>query len=169
MKKMVLIFAAMLTMSAGTAFAQNYMVVNSETIFRSIDEYNKALEQIETEAQNYQTQIDEAFNQLEATFNDFQNRRASMSAADRQQTEQRIIARENEITQFQADIFGNEGTIMQKRIELIRPIQDRVFNAISQYAQQKGYDIVIDLASNPTILFYSPAVNQTDAIIALLK
>lgn len=169
MKKMVLIFAAMLTMSAGTAVAQNYMVVNSETIFRSIDEYNKALAQVETEAQNYQTQIDEAFNQLETMFNEFQNRRASMTAAERQQNEQRIIARENEITRFQAEVFGNDGTIMQKRIELIRPIQDRVFNAISQFAEQRGYNMVLDLASNPTVLFYSPAVNQTDAIIALLK
>ncbi len=169
MKKTVLILAAMLTMSAGTALAQNYMVVDSEKVFKSIASYNTALEALDAEAENYQKQVDDAFNQLETMFNDYQSRKASMTAAERQQTEQRIVNRENEITKFQEEVFGDEGTIMKKRIEQIKPIQDRVFAAISKYAEQKGYDIVIDLASNPTILYYKPSVDATAEIIAIVK
>ncbi len=169
MKKTVLILVAMLTMSAGTAFAQNYMVVDSEKIFKSIDAYNKAVEQVDAEAEKYQKQVDDAFDQLETMFNDYQNRKGSMTASERQQTEQRIVNRESEITKFQEEVFGDEGTIMKKRVELIKPIQDKVFAAINKYAEQKGYDIVIDIASNPTVLYYKPSVNHTDAIIAIVK
>ncbi|MDR2891247.1 MAG: OmpH family outer membrane protein [Alistipes sp.] len=168
MKKTILILAAMV-LSAGAAFAQNYMVVDSEKIFKSIDAYNSALTQVDADAERYQTQIDNAFNELETTFNDYQARKASMTAADRATTEQRIIAREEEIAKFQEETFGENGTVMTKRVELIKPIQDRVFAAIETYAAQRGYDIVIDLASNPTVLYHKPGVNHTDAIIALVK
>ncbi|MDR1671367.1 MAG: OmpH family outer membrane protein [Alistipes sp.] len=167
--KRVFLILGILVLSAGTAMAQNYMVVDSEKVFKSIAAYNSALTEVDADAQRYQQQIDEAFNQLETTFNSYQQRKAGMSVAERAAEEQRIVARENEIKKFQSDQFGEEGTIMKKRISLIKPIQDRVFAAIEKYAAERGYDIVLDLASNPTILYHKPAVNHTDAIIAIVK
>jgi outer membrane protein len=168
MKKTFVILAT-LVLSAGTALAQNTMVVNSEKIFKSIDAYNKALEQVETEAANYQKQVDDAFNELETLFNNYQSSKASMTASQRQQTEQKIVDRENEITKFQEEVFGEEGTVMKKRIELIKPIQDKVFAVIGKYAGEQGYEIVIDLASNPTVLYHKPSADHTDAVIAIVK
>ncbi len=168
MKKTFLILVA-LVLWTGAALAQNYMVVDSEKIFKSIAAYNTAQSTLEADAERYQKQVDDAFNQLEDTFNNYQSRKASMSAVERQQTEQWIVDRENEITKFQQETFGEEGTIMKRRVELIKPIQDRVFAAIEKYAAERGYDIVLDVASNPTILYYKPAVNHTDALIAIVK
>jgi outer membrane protein len=168
MKKGILIFAALLV-SMGAAVAQNYMVVDSEKVFKSIAAYNSALAEVEADAQRYQTQVDEAFNQLEQAFNNYQQRKAMMSEAQRASEEQRIVAREDEIKKFQADTFGEEGSVFKKRVGLIKPIQDRVFAAIEKYAADHGYDIVLDVASNPSILYYKPAVNHTDAIIAIVK
>jgi outer membrane protein len=168
MKKGLLILG-ILILSAGAAVAQNYMVVDSEKVFKSIAAYNSALAEVEADAQRYQQQVDDAFNQLEQAFNTYQQRKASMSADQRAGEEQRIVARETEIKKFQADTFGEEGTVMKKRVSLIKPIQDRVFAAIEKYAADHGYDIVIDIASNPTVLYYKPSVNHTDAIIAIVK
>ena len=168
MKKTLLILAA-LVFGTGAALAQNYMVVDSEKVFKSIDAYNKALAEVAADAEKYQKQIDDAFDQLEQAFNTYQQRKASMSAADRAAEEGRIVAREEEIKKFQAETFGEEGTILKKRVSLIKPIQDRVFAAIEKYAAGKGYDIVLDIASNPSILYYKQSVNHTDAIIAIVK
>ena len=168
MKKTFLILAALI-FGAGASFAQNYMVVDTEKVFKSIDAYNKALAEVDADAQRYQTQIDDAFNQLEQAFNVYQQHKATMSAADRASEEKRIVDRENEITKFQSDTFGEEGTVFKKRIGLIKPIQDRVFATIEKYAADHGYDIVLDIASNPTVLYYKPSVNHTDAIISLVK
>lgn len=168
MKKLVLVFAAMV-LGLGAAAAQNYMVVDSEKVFKSIDAYNRAIAEVEADAERYQKQVDDAFDQLEQAFNAYQQRKASLSAAQRSAEEQRIVAREEEIKKFQSDTFGEQGTLFDKRVGLIKPIQDRVFEAIERFATERGYDIVIDIASNPTVLYHKPSVNHTDAIIAIVR
>jgi outer membrane protein len=168
MKKALLILGVMV-LGAGAASAQNYMVVDSERVFKSISAYTSALAEVDAQAERYQTQIDDAFDQLEESFNTYQQRKASMTASARAAEEQRIITREEEIKKFQADTFGEQGTVMKRRVELIKPIQDRVFTAIEKYAADHGYDIVLDIASNPTVLYYKPSVDHTDAIIAIVK
>ena len=80
-----------------------------------------------------------------------------------------ILEKESETVKFQESIFGNEGTMMKKRIELIQPIQERVFKAIEAYAKENGFDMVLDIASNATMLYYSPKVDRTEAVIKLVK
>jgi outer membrane protein len=169
MKKTFLVLAAMVALSVASASAQKVMVVDSEKIFKSIEAYNSAITQADALAKQYQKQIDDAFNALETEFNNYQSQKASMSAYNRQQTEQHIIDRENEITKFQEEVFGEDGTVLKKRIELIKPIQDKVFAAINSYAQSNGYDMVIDKASNASLLYIAPGADHTDAIIAIVK
>jgi outer membrane protein len=58
---------------------------------------------------------------------------------------------------------------MKKRMELIQPIQERVFNMIDRFAKQYGYDLVIDISANPTVLYYSSKIDYTESIISALK
>ena len=165
------IFALLLGVAAfmGVASAQNYMVVDSEKIFKSIKEYNNALVQLDNLAQSYQQQVDAKYQQIEALYNSYQQQKANLSAATRAMRENEILEKESETVKFQESIFGNEGTMMKKRIELIQPIQERVFKAIESYAKENGFDLVLDIASNATMLYYSPAVDRTEAVIKLVK
>lgn len=165
------IFALLLGVVAfmGVASAQNYMVVDSEKIFKSIKEYNNALVQLDNLAQSYQQQVDAKYQQIEALYNSYQQQKANLSAATRAMRENEILEKESETVKFQESIFGNEGTMMKKRIELIQPIQERVFKAIESYAKENGFDLVLDIASNATMLYYSPEVNRTEAVIKLVK
>ncbi|MDR0907645.1 MAG: OmpH family outer membrane protein [Rikenellaceae bacterium] len=169
MKKTVLVLVAMIALSATASVAQKVMVVDSEKIFKSIAAYNTAIAEADAMAQKYQKQVDDAFDKLETQFNNYQSQKASMTAYARQQAEQQIIDRENEITKFQQESFGEEGTVLKKRIELIKPIQDKVFAAINSYAEKGGYDMVIDKASNANLLYVAPSTDHTDAIIAIVK
>ena len=165
------IFALLLGLAAfmGVASAQNYMVVDSEKIFKSIKEYNNALVQLDNLAQSYQQQVDAKYQQIEALYNSYQQQKANLSAATRAMRENEILEKESEAVKYQESIFGNEGEMMKKRIELIQPIQERVFKAIESYAKANGFDLVLDIASNATMLYYSPAVNRTEAVIKLVK
>lgn len=168
MKKMILMLA--LTLGLATmASAQNYAVVNSEKVFKSIEEYNAALKQLDTLAEQYQKQVDEKFEAVETLYNTYVERKASLSAASQKANEDNILKKEQEATEFQVSLFGSEGQLMKKRLELIQPIQQRVFKAIEQYAQAKGYDMIIDIAQNATMLYYSPKADKTEDIILLVK
>ena len=168
MKKMIIALMAVL-MTVGVASAQNYMVVDSEKVFKSIADYNNALAQIEALATEYQKAVDEKFKEVEQLYNTYMQQRASLSQSSQQQYEQLILQKEAEATEYQESLFGTDGTLMNKRIELIQPIQERVFNAIESFSKQYGYDLVIDISANPTILYYSSKVDFTDRIIEALK
>lgn len=162
------LFAAIcvLLLSVTVASAQNYMVIDSERVFKSIAEYNNALTQIENLSKQYQAKVDEKFREVETLYNSYVAARASLSDYSRQQREQQILQLEQEATEYQESIFGADGELMKRRMELIQPIQQRVFQVIEQFAKAQGYDLVIDIAANPTVLYYSESVDYTNRIIA---
>ena len=168
MKRLILTLALVLSISA-SALAQNYAVVNSEKVFKSVEKYNAAITQLDELAKQYQAQVDAKFEEVEKLYNAYMQRKASLSQASQQANEENIIKKEQEATEFQESIFGTEGTLMQKRLELIQPIQKQVFSAIERYAKQKGYDMIIDISQNATMLYYSERADHTDQIIEMLK
>jgi outer membrane protein len=168
MKRTILALVAMV-LSMGMASAQNYMVVDSEKVFKSISEYNNALDTIEDLAEQYQKNVDAKFDAVETLYNNYMNQRASLSEGVRQQYEQAILQKEAEATEYQESLFGTDGELMKKRLELIQPIQERVFSTIEIFSKQYGYDLVIDISANPTVLYYSSNVDFTERIINALK
>lgn len=165
-----LLFAILaVVMTAAVASAQNYMVVDSEKVFKSIEAYNSALEQIDALSESYQKQVDDKFAAVETLYNNYIAQRASLSESVRQSREQYILNAEAEATKYQESLFGTEGELMKRRMELIQPIQKRVFETLESFAKQYGFDLVIDIAANPTVLYYSSKVDYTNKIIEALK
>ena len=165
MKRLILIAAFILT--AGTLAAQNYIIVNSEKVFKSIDAYNTAISDLDKLAKQYQ--VDAKFAEVEALYNNYVSQKTSLSAAARQTRENAILNKEKEAQEYQESLFGQEGTLMKKRIEVISPIQKQVFDAIETYAKQAGADLVLDSANNPTLLYTNPSVERTQQVIDALK
>lgn len=168
MRRLILTLALVLGFAVA-AEAQNYAVVNSEKIFKSIESYNAAISELDKLANDYQKQVDEKFEQVENLYNAYMERRDQLNAASQQANEERILKLEQEATEFQKSIFGTDGELMKKRLEMIQPIQKKVFDTIESYAKQKGYDMIIDVSQNATMLYYSSKADHTEAIIALLK
>lgn len=168
MKKMILTLVLAM-MTAGLASAQNYMVVDSEKVFKSLSSYTSALDSIDKLAEQYQQQVDAKFQEVEQLYNTYMQQRASLSESYRQQYEQMILQKEAEATEYQESLFGTEGELMKKRMELIQPIQEKVFGVIESFSKQYGYDLVIDISANPTVLYYSSRIDYTDRIISALK
>lgn len=167
MKRLILI--AVFVLTAGTLAAQNYIIVNSEKVFKSIDAYNTALSTLDKLAEQYQDMVDAKFAEVETLYNNYMNQKASLTAATRQARENDILAKEKAAQEYQETLFGNDGTLMKKRVEMIEPIQKQVFSAIEAYAKQVGADVVLDSANNPTLLYSNPSVDRTQQVIDVLK
>ena len=156
-------------LTAGTLSAQNYIIVNSEKIFKSLDNYNQAITSLDELAKQYQSQVDAKYEEIEKLYNTYQSQKQSLSAATRQAGENEIITREQEAQEYQESLFGQEGELMKKRLELIQPIQEQVFGAIESYAKEVGADMVLDSSNNPTLLYNNPAIERTQQVIDALK
>ena len=168
MKRVIL--TVMLAVAAlGIASAQKYCVIDSEKVFKSLDEYNQAITSLDELGKAYQAEVDKMYKNVETIYNNYMAQRESLSASTRTSLEQQILQKEQEAQKYQQEVFGENGALMKKRIELIKPIQDKVFAAIEAYAKANGYELVLDKASNASILYNGSAVDHTDAIIKTLK
>lgn len=168
MKKIFLTLLLALA-ATGMASAQNYIIVNSEKVFKSLNDYNTTITQLDNLAKEYQADVDKRFSDIETLYNTYMAQRASMSEASRQARENAILAKEKEATEYQESIFGTDGSLMKKRLELIQPIQKRVFAAMEAYAKQHGYDLVLDSANNATLLYTNAKIDHTQQLIDSLK
>ena len=167
MKRLILTVSLLLSLTA--LAAQNYIVVDSEKVFKSIDAYNKALTELDELARQYQAQVDGKYAVIEQLYENYMAQKASLPAKTRQSRENAILEQEKEAQQYQESLFGNDGTLMKKRQELILPIQKRVFDTIDRYAKQVGADLVLDASNNPTMLYHSTRVDHTQQVIEALK
>jgi len=164
-----LLFLAAFMLAASTLSAQNCIVVNSEKVFKSLDAYNTAIATLDNLAEQYRKQVDAKFEEVETLYNTYMAQKASLPAGTRQARENAILSLEQDATEYQESIFGQEGSLMKKRVELIAPIQKEVFAAIEAYAKQAGADVVLDSSNNPTLLYTNPAADHTQQVIAILK
>lgn len=167
MKKLFLL--AVMMAGCFTAYSQGYIFIDSEKVFKSIGDYNNAIQSLETQAEAAQKRIDDTFERIDQLYNNYEAQRAYLSESARATREEEIIRMEREINQFEESYFGQDGEFMKTRVSLIKPIQDRVFAAINGYAQSNGYTMVVDIVNNQTLLYYSPALDKTQEIIDLLK
>ena len=168
MKKSILTLIFALA-TLGMASAQKFFVIDSEKVFKSLDDYNKALAQLDELGKAYQSEVDSKYKSIESLYNSYMMQRDNLSASARQTIEQQILQKEEQAQKYQQEIFGDNGTLMQKRLELIKPIQTKVFAAIEKYAKDNGYDLVLDKASNASILYLNSAIDHTAQVIELLK
>lgn len=167
--KKFLIMAALAIFAAGTASSQNYMVVNTENIFKALPEYTRAVQEIDSAAKQYQTNIDEAYDQLEQMYETYMSQKSSMSQSSRQQREETILNNEKKIVEYQESIFGENGKMTQMQKDKLEPFQKKVMDTITKYASDNGFSLVLDVATNPLVVYYNPAVDKTQQIIAILK
>ncbi len=163
--KRIILTAMFALATLGIASAQKYCVVDSEKVFKSLDEYNKALTTLDELGKSYQAEVDSKYKSIESLYNSYMQQKASLSASTRTTIEQQILQKEEEAQKYQQELFGENGALMNKRIELIKPIQEKVFAAIERYAKANGYDLVLDKASNASMLYVNEAIDHTAKVI----
>ncbi len=165
----IILTAIMALATFGLASAQKYCVVDSEKIFKSLDAYNQAMTQLDELGKSYQAEVDNKYKSIETLYNNYMAQKNSLSMSSQASIEQQILKKEEEAQKYQQEVFGDEGLLIKKRVELIKPIQEKVFAAIEAYAKANGFELVLDKASNASVLYYGAAIDHTDKIIEKLK
>lgn len=167
--KRTILTAILALATIGLASAQKYFVIDSEKVFKSLVEYNSALTKLDELGKEYQTEVDNRYKSIESLYNNYMAQKNSLSTTARTTIEQQILSKEEAVQKYQQEVFGENGTLMKKRVELIKPIQERVFAVIEKYAKANGYDLVLDKASNASLLYFNSAIDHTTQIIEELK
>ncbi|MDR2424385.1 MAG: OmpH family outer membrane protein [Prevotellaceae bacterium] len=160
------IFVALLFMFAAfSSQAQKFGYVDSEYILKKIPAYNAAQEQLEKLSKQYQQDIDAKYKIVQDLFAKYQAEKVLLTEEMRQKRENDIITKEKEVKELQKTHFSPEGTLGKKREELLKPLQEKVYNAIKDLANEGGYAIIFDIANNPNVVYNNPRYDLSDKIV----
>lgn len=172
MKKIILglgILGLSFTALQVSAQTQRYCVIDSKYILEKLPEYTKAQEQLDKESKEWEKEIDQRMQAIDQMYKSYQAERPMLSEDVRRKREDEIVAKEKEAKDLQKKYFGFEGELFKRRMTLVKPVQDKVFNAVQSYAQQRSYEIVYDKSGGVTIFYADPKIDKSEDILKLIK
>lgn len=137
-------------------------------ILNKMPTYNEAQKQLDKIADGWQKDVEAKMKGVDDMYKQFQAEQVLMTEPMKQQKMKDIEAKEKEVKEFQKAKFGPNGELFKKRQELIKPIQDKIYNEVQKYAVAKGYDFIFDRSSGPTMLYAGDRFNRSDDILSAL-
>ena len=144
---------------------QKIAYIDTDYILENIPEYSDAQEQINQMSVNWAKELKTLQNKIDQMKREYQTESVLLSDDMKNKKESAIAAKEQELADLQMQYFGPEGELFTKKIELIQPIQEKVYNAITQVAQVKNYAFVLDKASGTTVLYCNEKFDISDEVL----
>jgi len=163
MKKSLLVFGFLITALFGAA--QKYAIVDTRYILEKMPEYRTAQQQLDVMAATWQKQIDSMQTSLDRMYREFDAEQVMLTADLKKRKEDQLFNKEKELRDLQRKRFGFEGDLFRKRQELVKPVQDKVYNAIQKLAASRGYDFVLDKSEGITIIFADPKLDKSEEVL----
>ncbi|MBQ8968393.1 MAG: OmpH family outer membrane protein [Bacteroidaceae bacterium] len=163
-------FMIMLMVALGvtSAQAQKFALVDMEYILRNIPAYERASEQLNQVSKKWQAEVDALQTEAQTLYKNYQNEAVFLSEEQKTKREETIVAKEKEAAELKKKYFGPDGELFKKRESLMTPIQDEIYNAVKDIAEQKGYALVLDRASDAGIIFASPKHDISNEVLSKL-
>lgn len=165
MKKLLIIALIALPMSV---FAQKFALVDMEYILKNVPAYERANEQLNQISKKWESEVEVILKDVETMYKKYQSESVFLSDAQKQKTEEAIMAKEKEASDLKKKYFGSEGELFKKRQSLMAPIQDEIYNAVRDISDQKGYQLILDRASGGSIIYASPKIDISDEVLQKL-
>ncbi len=147
------------------AQAQRYAVIDSKYILGKIPEYTNAQTKLDQFSQMWQQEIDQKQTAIDKMHTDFEAEQVMLTDNLKKKREDEIFNKEKELQDLQRKRFGFEGDLFKKRQELIKPIQDKMYNAVQKLAVEKQYDFILDKSEGITIIFADPKLDKSEEIL----
>jgi outer membrane protein len=164
MKKIILLAAIFCTLGFGVS-AQKYAFVNTDYILDNIPEYTDAQTQLDELSATWQKEIDAKFAEIDKMYKSYQNEAVLLPEDMKKKREDEIIKKEREAKDLQKKRFGKDGDLFKKRQELIKPIQEKIYNAIEDIANSENYAVIFDKATNATLIYTNPKYDVSEQIL----
>ncbi len=154
---------------AGAASAQRLAFVDVTAVLEALPEYQKSQQQLDQAATQWRQEIAQEQDKIKGMYSKYQAEQVLLSEEMKKQREEEIMTKEKDVRELQRQRFGPEGALFKKREELVKPIQDKVYAAIQQYAESQSYDFIFDKGSASGMLYADKKNDKTEDIKKLLK
>jgi outer membrane protein len=165
MKKIILTITAV-TAFAFASSAQKYCIVDSKYVLENLTEYKDAQKKLDEFSVQWQKEIDLKFAEVDRLYKAYQAEHVMLSEEMQQRRQMDIVEKEKQAKELQKKRFGMDvGDLFKKRQELVKPVQDKVYNAIQKLAASKNYDLILDKSAGITVFYSDPKLDKSVEIL----
>jgi outer membrane protein len=151
-----------------SASAQKFALVDMDYILKNVPAYERANEQLAQISKKWQGEVDALTTEAQTLYKNYQNELVFLSAEQKKAKQDAIMDKEKQAAELKRKYFGPEGELFKKRTSLMSPIQDEIYNAIKDIADLRGYQLVLDRASDTGIIFGSPKIDISNEVLSKL-
>ncbi len=166
MKKIILTLSIVLITLV--TFSQKFAYVDSDYILKNIPAYEAAQAQLDQMSVEWQKEIEALYAEIDKLYKNYQTEKVLLTEEMKSKREDEIIAKEKEAKTIQKKYFGKEGELYKKRQELIKPIQDDIFNAVREIASEGNYAVIFDTSGGLTMLYTDSKYDRSDEVLEKL-
>lgn len=148
--------------------SQKFAVVDTKYILENIPEYQQAQNTLDELSLQWQKELEQRYAEIDKMYKAYQNEAFLLTEEMKKKRQDEIINKEKEVKELQKKYFGTDGELFKKRQELIRPIQEKVYNAIEQIATEGNYAVIFDRAGSTTVIYVNDKFDKSDEVLQKL-
>src|SRR5438045_1914279 len=163
-----LILSALFVAAVFNCSAQRYAVIDSKYILQKLPEYKSAQQRLDQFSEQWQQEIDKKSADLDKMYKQYDAEQVMLSDELKKKREDELFNKEKELKDLQKKRYGYEGDIFKERERIVKPIQDKVYNAVQKMAVSHGYDFVLDKSEGITIIFADTQLDRSNDILQQL-
>ncbi len=151
------------------SFAQRIAIVDVTQVLESLESYKTAQTQLDKAAAEWRQQIAQEYDVIKGLYSRYQAEQVLLSDDQRKQREDEIMSKERAVREMQKIKFGPDGELFEKRQDLIQPIQEKIYNAIEEFASDRNFDFIFDKGGSAGLLFANPQFDKTEDILKMVR
>ncbi len=170
MKKIILSLSIFIFGFSSVAFSQLKIgFVDSKTIMSKLPDAQDANQKLNALIKEWQAELNKMQADKKAKEADFDRRKLIMTEQMRNDMEAEINKLDKQINEYRDQKFGTNGELFQKQEELMKPVQNKVFNAIQDVAKEENLDFVFDKSNAVVLLYAKDKYDITTLVLDKLK
>ena len=155
-------------LSFSPARAQKFALIDMDYVLKNVPAYERANEQLSQVSKKWQAEVDALTTEAQTMYKNYQNEVVFLSVEQKKARQDAIMEKEKQAADLTRQYFGPEGELFKKRTALMNPIQEEIYNAVKDVSELRGYQLVLDRASDTGIIFGSPKIDISDEVLRKL-
>jgi len=164
MRIILFIFVALL-FGPEFASAQKFGYIDSDFILSKMPEYKKAQDELDQLVAGWQKEAEELEKGVDALRSSYRAEEVLLTAEMREERTEEIKRKETELREYQKKVFGFEGLLFLKKKELIKPLQDKIWDATEKVSKSNRLAIIFDKAGELVMIYTDPRHDYTEFVL----
>jgi outer membrane protein len=164
MKKLLLL-SCLASLLVFNSQAQRYAIIDTKYILSKMPDYTSADKKLQVVGEQWQKEIDAKQAELDKMYKNYDAEQFMLTEELKKKRETELFNKEKEVRDLQKKRFGYEGDLFKERQKIVKPIQDKVYNAVQKIAVARGYDFILDKSEGITVIFADPKLDKSDDVL----